>query len=70
MKVLVTCPPMLRRIDEFRELFSIKGIELITPNVVQILSEKELLEIVPSVDGWIIGDDPATKKVFEKSRSV
>lgn len=69
MKVLVTCPPMLRKIDEFRELFSIKGIELITPNVVQILSEEELLEIVPSVDGWIIGDDPATKKVFEAGKS-
>lgn len=69
MRVLVTCPPMLRRIDEFRELFSIRGIELITPNVVQILSEEELLEIVPSVDGWIIGDDPATKKVFEAGKS-
>jgi D-3-phosphoglycerate dehydrogenase len=69
MKVLVTCPPMLRRIDEFRELFSINGIELITPNVVQILSEEELLEIVPSVDGWIIGDDPATKKVFNAGKS-
>jgi D-3-phosphoglycerate dehydrogenase len=68
MKVLVTCPPMLKRIDEFRELFSIKDIELITPNVVQILSEEELLKLVPNVDGWIIGDDPATKKVFEAGK--
>ena len=68
MKVLVTCPPMLRRIDEFREIFSKKNIDLITPNVIQILSEEELLALVPNVDGWIIGDDPATRKVFEAGK--
>lgn len=69
MKVLITCPPMLRRIEEFRPLFDNKGIELITPNVVQILSEEELLELVPTVDAWIIGDDPATKRVFEAGKN-
>jgi len=64
MKVLVTCPPMLRQIHEFRSIFEEKGIELLTPNVVQTLSEEELMEILPSVDGWIIGDDPATERVF------
>lgn len=64
MKVLVTCPPMLGLIDEFRPLFEAKGIELLTPKVVQILSEEQLKEILPGVDGWIIGDDPATKAVF------
>ncbi len=64
MKVLVTCPPMLRLIEEFRPEFSEKGIELLTPKVVQILSEAELEEIVPQVEGWIIGDDPATERVF------
>ncbi|MEI6190034.1 MAG: phosphoglycerate dehydrogenase [Chitinophagia bacterium] len=68
MKVLVTCPPMLRRIGEFREIFSKKNIELVTPNVIQILSEEELLALVPNVDGWIIGDDPATRKVFEAGK--
>lgn len=64
MKILVTCPPMLKRIDEFRAIFEAKGIELVLPNVVQTLTEDELLEIIPNVDGWIIGDDPATEKVF------
>ena len=68
MKVLVTCPPLLRRIDEFREIFSKKNIELVTPDVIQVLSEEELLTIVPNVDGWIIGDDPATRKVFEAGK--
>jgi D-3-phosphoglycerate dehydrogenase len=69
MKVLVTCPPMLRRIDEFRSLFAEKGIELILPNVVQTMTEEELIEILPTCDGWIIGDDPATKRVFEAGKA-
>ena len=65
IKILVTCPPMLGLIDEFRPMFEEKNIELLTPNVVQTLSEEELMEILPTVDGWIIGDDPATERVFE-----
>lgn len=56
---------MLRQIEEFRAQFTEKGIDLVTPNVVQTLTEDELIAIVPDVDGWIIGDDPATARVFE-----
>ncbi|WP_091375988.1 phosphoglycerate dehydrogenase [Mucilaginibacter mallensis] len=69
MKVLITCPPMLRAIDQLRYIFDEKGIELVTPNVVQTLSEEELIEIVPTVDAWIIGDDPATEKVFTAGKN-
>jgi D-3-phosphoglycerate dehydrogenase len=55
---------MLRRIDEFKSIFESKGVELILPNVVQTMTEDELIEILPEVDGWIIGDDPATERVF------
>jgi D-3-phosphoglycerate dehydrogenase len=55
---------MLKRIDEFRSFFEAKNIELITPNIVQTLTEEELEEILPTVEGWIIGDDPATERVF------
>lgn len=68
MKILITCPPMLRGIEEFRSIFEEKGIELITPNVVQTLSEEQLIEILPGVDGWIIGDDPATERVFTEGK--
>jgi len=64
-KVLITCPPMLRQIDKFKERFAALDIDITTPNVVQTLSVKELIEIVPQHDGWIIGDDPATYAVFE-----
>ena len=64
MKVLVTCPPMLGMIETFRPLFEKHGIEVTVPNVVQTLSIEELMQLVPQHDGWIIGDDPATRDVF------
>lgn len=60
---------MLRLIDEFRGEFSKKNIELLTPDVVQVLSEEELMELLPQVDGWIIGDDPATERVFRAGKA-
>lgn len=69
MKVLVTCPPMLRMIDSFRPIFAEKGVELTAPNVVQTLSVEELKVLVPQHDGWIIGDDPANHEVFEAGRT-
>lgn len=67
--VLVTCPPMLRQIDNFRETFAELGIEITTPEVVQALSVGELKELVSEHDGWIIGDDPATAEVFEAGKA-
>lgn len=69
MKILVTCPPMLRMIDCFRPLFEQHGATITTPNVVQILSVEELKTLVPQHDGWIIGDDPATREVFEAGKA-
>jgi D-3-phosphoglycerate dehydrogenase len=59
---------MLGMIDNFRYLFDDRGINLTTPNVVQILSVDELKKIVPMHDGWIIGDDPATREVFKAGK--
>lgn len=69
MKVLVTCPPMLGMIDEFIPLAAKQGIELIPAKVTQTLSEDELIELLPQYDGWIIGDDPATRRVFEAGKA-
>lgn len=68
MKVLVTCPPMLGMIDSFRPIFKEHKVELTTPDVVQTLSVDELKKLVPQHDGWIIGDDPATREVFEAGK--
>ncbi len=68
MKVLITCPPMLKMMDNFEHFFSNKGIKIYCPNVVQILTDNELKELVPQYEGWIIGDDPATREVFEAGK--
>lgn len=68
MKILVTCPPMLGMIDHFRSLFEKYEVELTAPKVVQVMSVAELIEIVPEHDGWIIGDDPATREVLEAGK--
>lgn len=67
--VLVTCPPMLGMIDSFRPRFAKAGIDLVAPNVVQIMTEDELCDILPGMDGWIIGDDPATARVLEAGKA-
>ena len=64
-KVLVTCPPMLGMIDRFIPIFEKYKISATTPDVIQSFTEKELIDILPSHDGWIIGDDPATRPVVE-----
>jgi phosphoglycerate dehydrogenase-like enzyme len=69
MKVLVTCPPMLGMIDTFQPIFEKHGIEVTSPKVVQTLSVDELKELVPNHDGWIIGDDPATREVFAAGKA-
>jgi D-3-phosphoglycerate dehydrogenase len=63
MKVLVTCPPMLGLIDEFIPAFEAKGLECVPAKVTQVMTEDELKAIVPRMEGWIIGDDPATRAV-------
>lgn len=68
-KVLITCPPMLEQIDQFRDTFRAADFDVSTPDVVQTLTVEELVEIVPKHDGWIIGDDPATAAVFEAGKS-
>lgn len=66
--VLITCPPMLKMIDELRPLLDQTGWQTHCPEVVQTLSEDELVKLVPDFDGWIIGDDPASRRVFEAGK--
>lgn len=60
---------MLGMIDEFRPLFESRGVVVTAAQVVQVLSEEELCALLPQHDGWIIGDDPATRRVFVAGKS-
>lgn len=64
-RILVTCPPMLGLFDEFKEDFAAAGLEGVAAKTTQILSEDELIALLPDFDGWIIGDDPASRRVIE-----
>jgi len=63
--VLVTCPPMIQRIREYKNICEQYNFKLICPTFTQTLTEEELIHLVPKYDAWIIGDDPATRKVFQ-----
>ncbi len=65
LRVLCTCPPMIGGIDRLRDEFARRGAEVVCPEFRQVMSEDELVALVPQFDGWIIGDDPATARVFE-----
>jgi D-3-phosphoglycerate dehydrogenase len=69
LRILCTCPPMIGAIDSLRDEFARRGAEADCPEFRQTLSECELIDLVPQYEGWIIGDDPATAKVFAAGRA-
>lgn len=64
-EILLTCPPMINKNNLFKYLYKKYNFKITIPKFKQTLTEEELCNLLPNFDGWIIGDDPATKKVFE-----
>ena len=56
---------MIKQSEKYSELYKNHNIQITIPKFTQTLSEDELCELLPKFDGWIIGDDPATRRVFE-----
>ena len=69
-RILVTCPPMLGLFEEFLDDFSAAGLEGVPAKTSQILSEDELIDLLPGYDGWIIGDDPASRRVVTAAKAA
>ena len=67
-KILVSAPPMLHVLDELDFESKSLGLELEGAEVTQTLSESQLVKLVPKFDGWIVGDDPGTLKVFQAGK--
>lgn len=55
---------MQRSFELYRPQFEKVGIAIDMPNLVQQLSEEELIEIIGQYDGMIAGDDPVTDRVL------
>jgi D-3-phosphoglycerate dehydrogenase len=66
-KILITSPQLQRTMAQHETALQRHSIEAITPKVVQVLSEAELLRLVPGMDGMIVGDDPVTAQVLERA---
>jgi len=64
-KILLTCPPMIGMVDAFSNNFEEANFDVTVPEFTQEMSEDALCEIIGEYDGWIIGDDPATRRVLE-----
>ena len=56
---------MLGNKEQFIPILKSMGYESLCPEFEQTLTEEELIKLVPECEGWIIGDDPATRKVFQ-----
>ena len=69
MRILVTCPPMIGAREYFMPLFEAHGWQAVVPTMAQTVSHEELMSLVPSCDGWIIGDDLATREIFTAGKS-
>ncbi len=63
--VLISCVQLQRSLTDHRERLDARGAHLIVPPVRQQLTEPELLELIPGVDGMIAGDDHVTRAVLE-----
>lgn len=59
---------MLGMMDEFESAFLGSGVEPVRAKTLQIVPESELVQMIGAFDGWIIGDDPATRAVFEAGK--
>ena len=55
---------MINQRQSFEEIFQSLGIEPTWAQIVQQYTEQELIQILPQFDGWIVGDDPCTRKVL------
>lgn len=69
-RVAITCPQLQRTLDDHREVFDRAGVDLLVPPVIQQLSEEELMELLPTVDGIIIGDDPMSAAVLGRAHRL
>ena len=68
MKLLITCPPMIQRIENYEK--ELKDYEVTIPEFTQVMTEKGLISIIGEFDAWIVGDDPVTRSVLEKALNL
>lgn len=69
-KVLISAPYMQANISRFLPVMVKRGIEPITPKVLERLEEEELLALIPDIDGVVCGDDRFTREVLQTAKKL
>ncbi len=69
-KVMISAPYMQPVAQNYEKLFRKHNIEVLLPPVSERMSENELLEWIPEVDGVISGDDRFTEEVLRSARRL
>ena len=71
-RALVTAPPILPKILNYKNRFDEKLVEIVIPpnKVVECLNEKELMELLDDIDGILCGDDKITESVLQQARKL
>jgi len=69
-KILLSAPYMLMEVDKFRDFFKEHNLDVTIADVIERMSEQELLEKIADYDGAICGDDPYTRAVFSKAKKL
>ena len=71
-RVLVTAPPILPKIERYRELFFKNNAEFITPNfhVMESLKQAELQKLLVDVDAILCGDDEINAAVIHSANKL
>lgn len=69
-RVLVSCLHLQRHFESFRPEFGERGLEAVLPEVVQQMSEEDLLPVIHSFDAVIAGDDEITERVIARAERL
>tara|TARA_Y100000590_G_scaffold425566_1_gene533702 strand:- start:130 stop:1077 length:948 start_codon:yes stop_codon:yes gene_type:complete len=71
-RVLITAPPILPKIMNYKDLFDQKSVEIVLPpyEVVECLYENQLIELLKNIDGILCGDDKINKTVLLQTKKL
>lgn len=71
-RALVTAPPILPKIFNYKNMFDKKSVEIVIPpyEVVECLYENELVELLKNIDCILCGDDKITENVLIQAKRL
>lgn len=70
MHILITCPPMIKQINRYDKYLKSHNITYHCPIFNQVMTEKELINLLPDYDAWIIGDDPTNYNILSSGKKL